>query len=104
MQIVARTLMPETYEGQSLGGQERHVVLVDTDSRVSVRRIAEIIRHNAQQSLPTAPDAFESLVRECLSHLEVVSCSDSEQLLLALHSLATTAIRSCFAAAHCRRK
>ena len=50
--MVAQSLLPEYFAGHFLGGQERHVVILDVDGRIDLQHIVTFIHQLANDRAP----------------------------------------------------
>ncbi|KAK2859756.1 hypothetical protein Q5P01_004376 [Channa striata] len=86
--LLCRCVLPRV-----AGGLEVDVVFVDTDYSLDMLRLVSILENRLNRAHSTSsPSAAsdEAALRLCLSHLLVVHCSSSTQLLLTLHFLETS--------------
>ena len=102
--IVARCVLPKSWNGSQLPGRGVEVVYICTDykfdllrlvtvleGKVHVRAGKAVIPSHDEAGPKTAgilyDDSYKELIKSCLSSVHVVYCNSSAELLSALHAL-----------------
>ena len=98
--IIANAILPKTWQGIELNGQNVGVVIIDTEYHFCLLRLASILENRINYSVrtnlaqteskdvtnPTEGDV-DKLIKECLHRLYVVRCNSTTQLIMSLYSL-----------------
>ncbi|QGA22216.1 hypothetical protein EYB26_009932 [Talaromyces marneffei] len=93
--LIAMSVLPASFNGHKLDGRGGAVVLVDTDGRLDVQRLYDIIESVIQHALDgaeTSGDAtneLATLIRDTLQNIHIFRPQTSTSLLSTLKSLDT---------------
>jgi DNA-repair protein XRCC2 len=94
--LIANCILPQDWNGASLGGRGVGVIFVDTDYHFSLVRLVEILEERIKscflhQGLPMTSTAdLQTFVKSCLSRLIVAKCDSTAELLDTMRSFDKT--------------
>ena len=98
LHLVAKCILPKTWNTFELSGFGVRVVLIDCDYKFSILRLALVLEKRILKAVEKSDgdagsfsnEHVESFIRDCLKNLSVIHCSNSPQLLCTIHSLENT--------------
>lgn len=86
--IVAIGIIPKTYQGLPLGGQNTAVLYFDCHGSFDIERLVKVSRTYIARMIPAAPIAdVDDMIDYALQHLHVFSPQSAEQFLQTLEHL-----------------
>jgi len=94
LQMMVKIVLPKDWNGVAMNGFEAGVIIIDTDHKFSIIRLASLIerfvnkrvQNTGISDISTTVD-IEKLINECLERVFVVKCSSSAQLVVTIHNL-----------------
>lgn len=100
--LIAMSVLPATFHGHKLDGRGGAVVLLDTDGRLEVERLYDIIEGVVRHALDdthasssgNASDEIGMMVRDVMRHIHIFRPQTSSSLLSTLQSLHTYLLHS----------
>lgn len=103
LHLIANCILPKSWKDLKLNGRSVDVVFVDTDYHFQLLRLVTVLEHRIVNAIKEAqndnhagdecfcyPDKYndhEDFIKNCLSHLFIVHCNNSIQLLATVLSL-----------------
>ncbi|XP_013790701.1 DNA repair protein XRCC2-like [Limulus polyphemus] len=86
--LIAKCILPPSWQGTELGGLSAGVVFVDTDHHFNLLRLVTVLEKRVASKLDSpSVEEVTVFIRKCLQMLTIVRCWNSEQLLLTLYGL-----------------
>ena len=96
--LIARCILPATWQGHTLGGLGLSVVLVDTECQFNIIHLTELLDSQIRKAfcdhseieanaISCESKDNEMIIQKSLARLYVARCLSSSQFLMTLHSL-----------------